>query len=355
MRQRINRIKAKRFAEYRLRCAIKIQKTYRGLVGKKRVKQLRIEKANRDLRAAKKRAVQEVKATQIQCFYHCFVARQRVAALREARRLRLEREALETRMCRLIQRVARGFVGRRRAYWRREELRLAKLRWDCALKAQRVYRGHRGRQRARHERYLRWLRLINKMATVIQCRWRQYRSKCMVSLLRALRELRRVQRNAVTLMQRIWRGIRGRRRAARIRAEKEHEFKIRWASTTIQKIFRGHKGREVAEIEKALKDLESKAKPLFARIKQLEEDGVVATRKVNLLEANTQHSESEVLAIADELERAQQSTHKLTDSSRINGIPQRFLTKYLVVRLQDHLVNEKVTNHPVCVTLMTFM
>lgn len=148
-------------------------------------------------------------------------------------------------------------------------------------------------------------------------------------------------------------------------------------------MFRGHKGREVAEIERGLRDLEDRARPLFARIKQLEEDGVIVARHVKRLEGKTpmscrdfisperhpvlfisgltNHSANEIEAIVVELDHASKTTNKLTDSSRINGIPQRynfcimppkpflvlkcftvrFLTKYLVVRLQDHLVNEK--------------
>ena len=335
-------IAARRLLKKKNRCAILIQKSYWGLVGKKKVKMARIARANMDLRAAKIQAVKEVKATMIQCFYYWYVAKCRVADMKEARRKRIERLKLELRSCKFMQRVSRGFIGRRRAFWKREELRLAKLRWDSALFLERVYRGHRGRAKARHERYLRWLRLINKSATIIQCKWRMYRSKCLVGLLRALRDLRRAQKNAITLVQRITRGIQGRVKAARIKMEKEKAFRERWASTRIQKLFRGHKGREVAEIEKALRDLESKARPLFAKVKALEEDGVIAKKKVDRLESLTLHSEAEIVAIVEELDRAKISTHKLTDSSRINGIPQRFLTKYLIVRLEDHLVNEKV-------------
>ena len=45
------------------------------------------------------------------------------------------------------------------------------------------------------------------MATLIQTRWRQFRGKCIAAMLRALRELRRIQRNAVVLLQRIYRGV----------------------------------------------------------------------------------------------------------------------------------------------------
>lgn len=80
----------------------------------------------------------------------------------------------------------------------------------------------------------------------------------------------------------------------------------------------------MAEIERGLRDLEDKASPLFARIKQLEEDGLVVARHVKRLEGLTNHSADEIEAIVIELNHASKTTSKLTDSSRINGIPQRY-------------------------------
>jgi hypothetical protein len=321
--RRARKLKERKFVVYKRKCATYIQRVYRGMVGRKKVKIARNNKANNDLRLAKKKAVQEIKAMKIQCCFHGRMARNRVSELREVRRQKIAKVELELRSTQCMQRLARGFVGRRRAHWRREELRDAKMRWERALAIQRVYRGHVGRLRAKHERHLRYLRLINKMSTVIQTRWRQFRSTCIVAMLKALRELRRIQRNATVLMQRVYRGILGRRRANKLRGNQHEVLKLRWASTTIQKIFRGHKGREVAEIEKGLRELEEKAKPLFARIKQLEEDGVVMVRHVKHLEFLTNHSSVEIESIVIELDHASKTTNKLTDSSRINGIPQR--------------------------------
>ena len=128
VRRRLRRLQAEKFRRYKIRCATNIQRSYRGMVGRRRVKDARDEKANRDLRQAKRRALMEVKATMIQCCFHGRVARDRVAYLREQRRLRLERLALEQRSSCLLQRIARGYIGRCRAYWRRQELLHAKLR-----------------------------------------------------------------------------------------------------------------------------------------------------------------------------------------------------------------------------------
>ena len=43
-----------------------------------------------------------------------------------------------------------------------------------------------------------------------------------------------------------------------------------------------------------------------------------------------------------ELQLCNKTTNKYTDSTRINNTPQRFLTKFLRVRLQDHLEHEQV-------------
>lgn len=128
VRRRLRRLQEMKFLRYRIKCATRIQSAYRGLVGRKKVVRVRNERANQDLRAAKRRAVQEVKATVIQCCFHCMVARVRVAALREARRQRIERDQLENLSASLIARIARGFMGRCNAYWRREELLHSKLR-----------------------------------------------------------------------------------------------------------------------------------------------------------------------------------------------------------------------------------
>jgi hypothetical protein len=52
-------------------------------------------------------------------------------------------------------------------------------------------------------------------------------------------------------------------------------------------------------------------------------------------------SEDDLFKIERELAMCMQTTSKFTDSSRINNTPQRFLTKYLRVRLKDHFEHEK--------------
>ena len=70
--------------------------------------------------------------------------------------------------------------------------------------------------------------------------------------------------------------------------------------------------------------------------------GIKETKNYSRIEGVMAHTEHEVSEIVRELDQATRTTSKFTDSHRVNGIPQRFLTKYLIVRLNDHLINEKV-------------
>jgi hypothetical protein len=76
--------------------------------------------------------------------------------------------------------------------------------------------------------------------------------------------------------------------------------------------------------------------------------GVKETKNYSRIEGVMAHTEHEVAEIVRELEYATRTTSKFTDSTRVNGIPQRFLTKYLIVRLNDHLINERVSVQVSC-------
>ncbi len=218
------------------------------------------------------------------------------------------------------------------------------LRFRMAKVLQRVYRGHVGRLIAAEERRLREIRIRNAMALIIQCFWRTCRAKMIVAILRALRILRAKQYKNSRTIQRVFRGYRARCQLLIKRAEMEARLRVMLSSIKIQKLFRGHKGREIAEVERALKASEAQAKPLYAVLRDLEEDGIKETKNYSRIEGVMAHTEHEVSEIIRELDHATRTTAKFTDSHRVNGIPQRFLTKYLIVRLDDHLVNEKVSD-----------
>ena len=108
----------------------------------------------------------------------------------------------------------------------------------------------------------------------------------------------------------------------------------------IQRIFRGHKGRESGDVERRLKELEAQIKPLVVRLKELEEridtDGVVLRR----LEGSDKRAEQDMKDLEVEFLHCLETTAKFTDCDKINGIPQRYLTKYLRIRLKDHYDHE---------------
>lgn len=122
---------------------------------------------------------------------------------------------------------------------------------------------------------------------------------------------------------------------------------LRWrvekrAATLIQKIFRGHKGRECREIEKELARVEGLARPLLALLKTQEEEEAKRAKVIWRLEYNDRQATDELVEIERELELCNESNQKYTDSARISKTPQRYITKYLRIRLKDHLAHEKV-------------
>ena len=105
-----------------------------------------------------------------------------------------------------------------------------------------------------------------------------------------------------------------------------------------QTLFRGHKGREAAEIERELKQLDLKARPLYHLI-------AAHTDELNRIETSLEGTDKRIACYLEEMEEAELELNSLTmsnakysDSARINSTPQRFVTKYLRVRLKDHIL-----------------
>jgi hypothetical protein len=64
------------------------------------------------------------------------------------------------------------------------------------------------------------------------------------------------------------------------------------------------------------------------------------------LEENDAAAAADLEDIEMELDLCNRTNNRYTDCSRINkGVPQRFLTKYLRVRLKDHYEHEKVRTY----------
>jgi len=114
------------------------------------------------------------------------------------------------------------------------------------------------------------------------------------------------------------------------------------AARHIQRLYRGYKGREARDIEKELQLMDHRARPLLAALREAEERAKALEAVVSRLEWEERHVRESLDEIQLELQFCLNTNNKYTDSSRINNIPQRFLTKFLRVRLKDHLEHEQV-------------
>lgn len=215
--------------------------------------------------------------------------------------------------------------------------------WRRARDIQRIYRGHVGKERFKSYKAAYELQVRMDAATMIQCHYRGHCGRLLAAVARALRILRSKHQYYALELQRTLRGCMGRhhfnvhrefvlRRRTQIKCARE-----------IQRIYRGHKGREARVIEFELRTLDSKAKPLILHLKHIQEACIVLARQIHLLEDNEKRMSDNLFGIERELAQCQYSTSKYSDSSRINNTPQRFLTKFLIVRLKDLLEHETVS------------
>lgn len=334
------RIKQRKYCEYLNRLARLIQRLFRGWQGRKIMEKVRISLANKRIEEGRQRAMQEVKAMQIQKIYRGHFARVLAYNLQLQRLARERQRRLENRSMRLIQRIAHGKLGRIKMQRRRYEVLQAKIRWHAARDLQRVYRGHIGRLRFKYFKALEELRRRNFLATQIQSVYRGYRGRLLGSVAKALLLLRSRQQFCALEMQRFLRGCMGRHYFALHRERVMEHRKRVIAAVLLQRIFRGHKGRESREIEFHLIQLEDQAKPLFDHLHKKEFESLKLRKLVKKLENQEKTLQQSVFDIERELDICMKTTSKYMDSTRINDTPQRFLTKFLQVRLKDHFEHE---------------
>eukprot|EP01039_Chlorochromonas_danica_P000703 gene703-762_t len=341
LHDRIRKIKRLKWEKRCNEMALTIQRVWRGHCDRKVVNKIRTKQANERMEKGRKQALKEIAAAIIQRIFRGHSARIRVYAMQQEREAQRKRQLLEMRCMRFIQRVARGKLGRIRAQQRRDEIALWHRRWNAALQIERVYRGHLGRLRFKHFLQLEILRRKNQAATHIQRHYRGYRGRLLAAVARALKELRFKHQFFALEIQRFLRGCMGRHYFKLHREEVTKHRKQVIASIVIQRVYRGHKGREAREIESELRSMEHKAKPLFDHLKQLEDEAQTLRHQIHRLESIEKMMSENISEITRELEHCVKTTSKYTDSARINGVPQRFLTKFLKVRLADHLEHEE--------------
>ncbi len=344
--KRLRKLKFLKFSEYREKCATLIQKRYRGMVGRGIVIDTRNIKMNKRVAMAKIVAKQELAAIIVQRTITAWLGRVEANKRITQRIKEKKRKALEERMMRTIQRVSRGRLGRKKAAHRKWEVEHAYILWCRARDIQRCYRGLIGRRRFAWflEQYIQKVR--NAAATYIQKMFRGFRGKLLGAIARQLKILRIRKATAAVMIQRNVRGMIARESVIHYKQNIIRDQIRKTASILIQRIFRGHKGREARAIEKELRTFEGRAKPLVDLIKRLEAESLMQAKSIARIEAKVKRSEGDLFIIERELAMCMATTSKYCDSARINNTPQRFLTKYLRVRLKDHYEHEKVkTTH----------
>lgn len=345
IRKRLNLLKARRFLAYKQVQAVRIQKVYWGMLGRRRVQDLRNALANQRLDAAKHRAQQELSARNIQRMFRAYLAR-KVSSEQLGRLARMRaRVLLQERMARYLQRKVRGMFGRLRAHRQRRYLARKVLEWNTARNIQRMFRGFLGRCRAREVRRVRLLDAQHAACGAIQRIFRGFRARLLAAVARALKLLRMKEQRTAVEAQRVVRGWLGRIHARRFKLFMSKRKLDSMACLKIQTIFRGHKGREALEINRQLRGLEDKARPLILLLKALEDSADRTEKAAAKLDFYVTRGADELFEVEREIDQVMHTTNKYTDCSRINGIPQRFLTKYLRVRLKDHYEHEKEVQH----------
>lgn len=247
-----------------------LQRCYRGYTGKRIGRALfraqrealaarRIQRCFRNfqqrelLRVIQRARIETHSVIQLQCCMRSFLARKE--RTKRATRRRRERSAV------LIQRHARGFLARRSVLALRQRI-------AAAIKIQTRYRVYRSRcrvQMMRTNRLVAMQRMRESAAsTRIQTRWRCFSARQRYLLERKQRQeaqvLERFRRlTSAVVIQRVYRGYCARRRAQRLRYDK-----LKWMNFTlmnasalkIQAFWRGYHGRLAshlrAQAQKAL-------------------------------------------------------------------------------------------------------
>lgn len=157
----------------------------------------------------------------------------------------------------------------------------------------------------------------------------------MAALALAMFKLRQRRMAKAIEIQRVYRGVRGRRRVAAIEAQRRKERLILASTLLLQRVFRGHKGREASEVEKAVQTAGPLVAPLTQTLSDLEKEAQRLERLVAKLEVEEEALTEELQATERESLHTNHSNNKWTDSFRVNGVPQRFLTRFLRIRLVD--------------------
>ncbi|CAN0022533.1 unnamed protein product [Phaeothamnion confervicola] len=262
-----------------------------------------------------------------------WAGRRHVAAVRRAFAEVTAVEAARWSAATTIQAVARASAARQ--VWRRlqAERRLEELRWEMAVLVQRAWRAKRARLYVTVLRLLRREACQQAAALTLQAFWRACRARHMAAIHKALYRLRLRQTAAAVTIQRMYRGMVARRglhrhrKAVQAARQKEH------AALAIQRVYRGHRGRERWEVHDSLRRLERQARPLQQKIDELEQQGAAAAAALRAGRAALVPLAEREATLREEVVHATNTKDRFTDSDKVTGTRQRFLTKFLQQRL----------------------
>lgn len=339
------RLKAKRWLHFQIKLSRLIQRIYRGMIGRRRARRKRDDLANLSLKEARLQAKRELKAGVIQRHYRGRLGRMKACDLRLKQQLERARLAHEDNLCRLIQRVLRGMIGRRLAAQIRLDLQGWKCRWFKCLLIQKAFRGHGGRRKAALMRMKR--ENDRRLAATLQVQrvYRGFKGYLKAKAVKEVRRLDQLKSRASKNIQKLIRGHLARMTARWLLEKARLNNRMSRGALLFQRLYRGHKGRESCEIERELIKFEEAAKPLYIMLQKNREETGQLSREIAILAEEISRIKEEITESELELASAMQNKEKYIDSFRLNKTPQRFVTKYLRVRLKDYIIQNTELLH----------
>ncbi|CAM9288359.1 unnamed protein product [Ectocarpus sp. 13 AM-2016] len=335
----------KLFRERGQSLATRIQAGWWGYRGRVRMQEVRAIRARRLLLEARTQARRELAAIVIQNNLRRLFAQKELLELRRLRDEALASERRNQAAAVLVQSLVRMRQGRAvlAALKARRDLKI--LEWEMALKVQAAWRGRVAKMMVMTMRILREQARQKAAAITIQSFWRAVRARHLATIQRALFKIRQMQDGAskgecaLSEIQRIYRGFKGRLRAKARRKVFESDLGREAAAMNIERVFRGHKGRERFEVKQHLRALESKARPLLLKLDELTHNAAKLSERQRFVATAVKPLRAEHVTIREELFHIRHTTDKYTDSDKVNGCRQRFLTKFLQVRLVELKAN----------------
>jgi len=323
---------------------IKIQSSYRRYLARCRVQRIRYNIANQLLRQAKIHAKHEKKSIIIQRLFRGYLGRKIACQISIRKNIQKNILILQIKAAIIIQCTIRRKFARMNTCRRRFEKRLKLHQWMQVRNIQRVYRGYKGRiQMKNHAIYLQTQSFVSTFIT-IQRYYRGYKGRQQYKLYLRLKKLKVKELNACINIQRIIRGYLSRTLFQKLYvANKQLLLEIKSAGL-IQKVYRGHKGRELLYIFRELTKFDMTISPLTEKLKNLTKKCIKSKTDLdNLISSYTDES-NDIEKLDMEIDYVMKTENKYCDSSRLTNYSQRFLTKYLRVRLTEYYEQRKVRN-----------